>query len=188
MKLIPLTKGRDALVDDLDYPWLSQLRWCYSSDGYAVNYYRDEYGKYHRRSMQRMIMARMLEQFVPTDLQVDHINHNRIDNRRENLRLATRSQNQAYKKLQVNNSTGYKGVIWHNGKWEVRIRYQGRKLYLGRYGDPIQAAMIYDGAARLLYQEFAGINFPDRPTPSEIKQIVMQRLSKSNVLVQHEAA
>jgi hypothetical protein len=175
MKLIPLTKGRFALVDDSDYPWLSQLRWCYSSDGYAVNYYRDEYGIYHRRSMHRLIMARMLEQFVPPDLQVDHINHDRIDNQRNNLRLATRSQNQAYKKLQVSNSTGYKGVIWNRSKWEVRIRYQGRKLYLGRYDDPIQAALVYDGAARLLYQEFAGLNFPQRPTPFELRtQLITQ--------------
>lgn len=182
MKFIRLTKGRFALVDDLDYPWLSQLRWCYSSDGYAVNYYRDEQGNDHKRSMHRLVMARILEQSVPPDLQVDHINHNRIDNRRENLRLATRSQNQA------NNTSGYKGVVWNQGKWEVRIRYQERKLYLGRYADPIFAALVYDGAARLLYQEFAGLNFPDRPTPSEIEQIVIQRLFKSDVLTQREAA
>lgn len=188
MKQIPLTKGRHALVDDSDYPWLSQLRWCYSSDGYAVNYYRDEYGSYHKRTMHRLVMAKKLEQIVPRDLQVDHINHHRIDNRRENLRLATRSQNQAYKKLQVNNTSGYKGVIWNRNKWEVRIRYQGRKLYLGRYDDPILAAFVYDGAARLLYQEFAGLNFPDHPTPLDIEQIVLQRLLAKVVLIQPQAA
>jgi hypothetical protein len=138
--------------------------------------------------MHRMIIIRMLDHFDLGDLQVDHINHNRIDNQRENLRLATRSQNQAYKKLQVNNSTGYKGVIFHNGKWEVRIRYQGRKLYLGCYDDPIQAASVYDGAARLLYQDFAGLNFSDRPTLPDIEQIVIQRLMASDVLTQPEAA
>lgn len=188
MKIIPLTKGRYALVDDADYPWLSSFHWCYSSDGYAVNYYRDEYGNNRKRSMHRMLMAAILEQFVPAELQVDHINHTRIDNRRENLRLATRSQNQAYKKLQVNNTSGYKGVIWNKNRWEVRIRYQGRKLYLGRYDDPIQAAFVYDGAARLLYQEFAGLNFPDRPTPLDIEQIVLQRLLTSDALAQREAA
>ncbi len=184
MKQIPLTKGCVALVDDLDYPWLSRLRWCYSSDGYAVNYYRDEYGSYHKRSMHRLVMAKMLEQIVPRDLQVDHINHNRIDNRRENLCLATRTQNQAYKKRQVNNTSGYKGVIWNRVKWEVRIRYQGRKLYLGRYDDPIQAALVYDSAARLLYQEFAGLNFQDRPTPPDIEWIVIQHLLAKAVWVQ----
>jgi hypothetical protein len=185
MKLIRLTKGRFALVDDCDYPWLVQLRWCYSSDGYAVNYYRDELGNDHKRSMHRLVMAKILEQFVPPELQVDHINHDRIDNQRDNLRLATRSQNQAYKKLQANNTSGYKGVIWNQNRWEVRIRYQGRKLYLGRYNDPIQAAWVYDAAARLLYREFAGLNFPDRPTPLHVEQIVRQRLG---VLAQCEAA
>lgn len=188
MKLIPLTKGRFALVDDSDYAWLSSFRWCYSSDGYAVNYYRDDYGRSRKRSMHRLLMAAILKQFVPPELQVDHINHNRIDNQRQNLRLATRSQNQAYKMLQANNSTGYKGVIWSKNRWEVRIRYQGRKLYLGRYDDPIQAASVYDGSARLLYQEFAGLNFPERPTPLDIQQIVLQRLLASGVLTEQEAA
>ena len=59
MKSIPLTKGQFALVDDADFPWLSRLRWCYSSAGYAVNYYADEYGIYHKRSMHRMVMTQM---------------------------------------------------------------------------------------------------------------------------------
>jgi hypothetical protein len=68
MKLIPLTKGRFVLVDDLDYPWLSSFRWCYSSDDYAVNYYRDEDGRSRKRSMHRLLMAAILEQLVPPEL------------------------------------------------------------------------------------------------------------------------
>ena len=176
MNRIRLTKGRFALVDDQDFFWLSDLRWCFSSDGYAVNHYRDEQGQYHKRSMHRLLMARILGHPVPHNLQVDHINHDRIDNRRSNLRLATRSQNQAYKGLQVNNTSGYKGVIWNQGKWEVRIRFQENKLYLGRYTHPVEAALIYDCAARLLYAEFAHPNFPDRPTPEYIQRIVTERL------------
>jgi hypothetical protein len=177
MKTISLTKGRIALVDDSDYLWLSSYRWCYSSDGYAVNYYWDAHGTKRKRTMHRLVMAEILGHPVPRELQVDHINHNRTDNRRENLRLATRSQNQAYKGLQINNTSGYKGVIWHQNAWEARIRYEGRKLYLGRYSDPIDAALVYDGAARVLYGDFAGVNFPHRPTPPEIEQILIEKLT-----------
>ena len=175
MKTIPLTKGRVALVDDIDYPWLSKLRWYYSSDGYATNTYLDEFGRRHRRGMHRMIMARGAP--LPRSLQVDHINRDRIDNRRSNLRYATRTQNQANKNKPKNNKSGYKGVSWHKTKWEVRIKYGAKKLYLGLYDHPFTAALVYDCAARLLYGDFAGVNFPDRPIPAEIEQIVQQRLA-----------
>jgi hypothetical protein len=175
MKSIPLTKGHFALVDDLDYPSLSKFKWCFSSDGYAVNFYADEYGKRHRRSMHRLIMAR--DAPLPRYLQVDHINRNRIDNRRSNLRYATRTQNQANKNKQKNNCSGYKGVSRHQTKWEARIKYRDKKLYLGRYDDPLTAALVYDCASRLLYGDFAGENFPAMPTPAEIDQIVRERLA-----------
>jgi hypothetical protein len=175
MKTIPLTKGRSALVDDADYPWLSKFNWHCSSDGYATNYYTDEFGKRHRRSMHRMIMAHGNP--LPRHIQVDHINRNRTDNRRCNLRYATRTQNQANTGKQKNNRSGYKGVSWHKTKWEARIKYGAKKLYLGRYDNPLKAALVYDCASRLLYGDFAGVNFPDTPTPAEIEQIVQQRLA-----------
>jgi len=176
MKTIPLTKGKIALVDDVDYRWLSQLRWCCSSGGYATNYYTDEHGGRHRRGMHRMIMTRMLGGPIPRNLTADHINRDRLDNRRRNLRLATRTQNQANKGLQINNSSGYKGVNWHAGKWETRITYQGKKLYLGRHISPVAAALVYDCAARLLYEEFAGCNF-DSPAPPHIEKFVRAKLA-----------
>lgn len=97
MKQISLTKGHVALVDDVDYPWLSNMRWCSSSDGYATNYYTDEHGRRHRRGMHRIIMAHMLSGPIPRNLTVDHIDRNRLNNTRSNLRLATRTQNQANK-------------------------------------------------------------------------------------------
>jgi hypothetical protein len=176
MKTIPLTKGRVALVDDLDYPWLSKLCWRYSSDGYAINTYTDEFGRRHRRSMHRMIMAHGNP--LPRHIQVDHINRNRTDNRRSNLRYATRTQNQANKNKQKNNQSGYKGVSRHQTKWEARIKYRDKKLYLGRYLHPITAALVYDCASRLLYGNFAGINFPNIPTLPEVDEVVRERLAQ----------
>ena len=180
MKTISLTKGKTALVDAIDHAYLIQFRWCYNSKGYCVHYWIDELGRKHTASMHRWIMERMLGHPIPCNLTVDHISRDRLDNRRSNLRLATRTQNQANKGVQVNNTTGFKGVNWHSGKWETRIVFQGRKLYLGRHISPVAAAMVYDCAARLLYHEFAGCNF-DSPAPPHIQQFVLDKLVSNQI-------
>jgi hypothetical protein len=124
--------------------------------------------------MHRLIMAH--DDPLLRHIQVDHINRNRIDNQRSNLRYATRTQNQANKNKQKNNCSGYKGVSLHQTKWEARIKYGDKKLYLGRYLHPITAALIYDCASRLLYGDFAGVNFPNIPTPLEVDAVVRERL------------
>lgn len=188
MPHIRLTKGHVALVDDIDRPALLALgRWCYSASGYAVHYYNDANDKPKVLHMHRVIMERMLGGSIPRDLQVDHISREtdgelaRIDNRRENLRLATRSQNQANKGRPVNNTSAYKGVSFNHGKWEVRIKYAGRRLNLGRFEDPILAAMTYDAASRLLYQDFAGVNFPTELTPPSLEEGVRKVLRRYGV-------
>ena len=172
-KIIPLTKGAVARVDDADYTWLVQMgNWCLSNKGYAVHYTRIN-GQRKVLYMHRLIMD------APPHLQVDHINRDRLDNRRANLRFATRSQNQANKGLQVNNTSRYKGVSWNRGRWEARIRvHNGRRVNLGRFDDPMTAALVYDAASRLFYADFAGCNFPERPTPPEILNYVMARFRK----------
>ena len=128
--------------------------------------------------MHRLIMAHRRGSPLPRALQVDHINRDRTDNRRRNLRYATRTQNQANKHKPKNNKSGYKGVSRHQTKWEVRIKYGAKKLYLGLYDNPFTAAQVYDCAARLLYHDFAGVNFPDMTTPAAIQQIVDKRLAQ----------
>jgi hypothetical protein len=170
-KKINLSKGKHTVVSDEDYAWLIQRKWCYSNSGYAVHYFKED-GKHKTLYMHRAIMQ------PPADLQVDHINRDRLDNRRENLRLATRSENQANKSIGHNNTSGYKGVTFDRGKYDARIRYYGLRIRLGRYYDPVEAAMIYDCASRLLYGEFAGLNFPDQSSPPHIVQRVQQILAK----------
>jgi hypothetical protein len=172
MKAIPLTRGARAYVDDKDYDRLVTIgSWCLSFYGYAIHY-RIHNGRRQVILMHRVIMS------APPHLQVDHINRNKVDNQRENLRFATRSQNQANKGIQKNNTSHYKGVVWNRGKWVVRIRYQGARLYLGRYADPIIAAQVYDGMSRELNREFAGCNFPDQATPEPIRDIVLTYLTQ----------
>jgi hypothetical protein len=177
---IELTKGQRALVDDCDYDALMQIgSWCYSSSGYGVHYFRDEQGKRKTLYMHRFIYYRILgNQHLPAGMQCDHRNWNRIDNRRSNLRLATRSQNQAHKGRPTNNTSQYKGVSFNGGKWEARIRHEGKRIHLGRFDDPVEAAWMYDAATKLLNQEFAGPNFPKQPTPPHIEVQLRYVLSK----------
>ncbi|MEO8610098.1 MAG: HNH endonuclease [Chloroflexota bacterium] len=169
MSGIHLTKGQTAQVDLRDYDWLLEIgTWCFSNSGYAVHYYSDEAGRRKTHFMHRLITARALGHAIPPGLQVDHKNQDRLDNRMDNLRLATGSQNQANKGTQINNTSLYKGVTCIQGKWEPRIHYASRRLHLGRFDDPVTAAFMYDAASRFLYGEFAGCNFPLIPTSQAI--------------------
>jgi hypothetical protein len=177
MPHIPLTKGRVALVDAADYnALLAAGRWHYSQAGYAVHRHITPAGAHQNWLMHRLIMSWATGQRLPRDLQVDHLNHDRLDNRRANLRLCTPSQNQWHKGLQGNNTSGYRGVSWNKGRWEARIRYHRRRINLGRYADPVTAALAYDTAARLLHQEFAGLNFPDIAPPPDLQADITRRL------------
>lgn len=183
---IPLSKGQTTIVDEADYDALMAVgRWCYSNSGYAVHYYTDEYGQRKTLYMHRLIMARMLKDGIPPGMQVDHVSRDRLQNRRLNLRLATRSQNQANKGIPVNNTSQYKGVTFNSGRWEARIRYQGKRLHLGRCVDPVAAALLYDAASRLLYRDFAGCNFPHKPTPPHIEKRLRETLDKRGLETRH---
>lgn len=162
-RFIPLTKGMQALVDEDDFDMLMRVgRWSYSASGYAVHYYTDDQGRSKTLYLHRVIMAHALRK-APPGIQVDHINFSRLDNRRVNLRLATRSQNQAHKRRRQDSSSSYKGVTRNTGKWEARIKYGGQRINLGRFDKPEDAAWSYDAATRLLNKDFAGPNFSEHP-------------------------
>jgi hypothetical protein len=91
------------------------------------------------------------------DEQVDHINGNRWDNRRSNLRIVTNQQNQMARHVVVATS-GYKGVAKHGELWRARIKYNGKIIRLGSYPTPQKAARAYNQAALALFGEHAVIN------------------------------
>ena len=151
MKQIPLTRGKYALVDDRDYETLSRFRWhainrsgwWYAAKGSAPNV---EY--MHR------VIAR-----PEGGLLVDHKDGDGLNNVRENLRVATHAQNMRNRKIQKNNTSGFKGVHLDCGKWRAKIKYNGQWTHLGLYLDPVQAARVYDAKAKELFGEFARPNF-----------------------------
>ena len=95
-----------------------------------------------------------------TDSQIDHINRVKDDNRIENLRLATRSQNEANTGLRRNNSSGFKGVYFfkRTNRWRAKIDHDGREIHLGYYDSAEEAAMAYNSAAVKLKGKFALLN------------------------------
>lgn len=96
--------------------------------------------------------------------QIDHINGIRDDNRANNLREATRTENQRNSKIRVDNTIGYKGVTYHKASRKFRAQCQdhnGIRMHLGLFSTVLEAAKAYDAFARTTYGEFARLNFPD---------------------------
>ncbi len=166
-KEIPLTQGRAALVDDEDYEYLSQWKWLYHR-GYARRGVMIPASERTGAIKQKIAHMHRVIINAPAHLQVDHINGNRLDNRRSNLRLATQSQNiQNSRKHQTYGgdatSSQYKGVYWDRGaqKWKSRVTLNKKSAHLGHFSSEIDAARAYDEAARKHYGEFALLNFPE---------------------------
>ena len=152
MKTIILKDGSHSLVDDDDYDLISCRRWYRIKNGYAVSPSKpsDERKKRCYCYMHRLIMN------APKGLQVDHINGDKLDNRRVNLRLVNNSQNHGNRGKQANNSSGYKGVFYHKKakKWTARIGLKRKYKYLGLFSDPKDAYEAYLKAAKELHGEF----------------------------------
>jgi hypothetical protein len=153
MAAIKLTRDAVALVDDNDYEALSKYKWYCSTKGYAV---RDVIVNGKKRSirMHRIIGGAMCKQ------QIDHINHDKLDNRKANLRVCTNQQNQFNSPPQANSTSSYKGVHWNAllGKWRARIIKDNKPKHLGCFELENDAAIAYNKAAKELYGEFAYIN------------------------------
>lgn len=106
---------------------------------------------------QKLLLHRLIVDFEI----VDHINRNKLDNRKANLRSATHGQNMINSGLRKDNKSGYKGVFQNKKSYQARIRLNGKRVYIGVYKDPVEAALAYDEAAKKYHGEFAYLNFPD---------------------------
>jgi hypothetical protein len=149
MKEIPLTKGHVALVDDEDFECLSQWKWQIDAKGYPRRMARIN-GKKVNLYLARQIMN------PAQGLVVDHQNHDPLDNRRSNLRIATVSQN-VQNSRRRKKSRSAKGVYWvtAEGKWRARIMANGVRTNLGNFDSHDQAATAYKNAAFSLHGAFA---------------------------------
>jgi len=145
MKTIRLTKNKLALVDDDDYSNLIKYRW-HSVEG-SRNWYAGGTINGKPIAMHRLILN------APSDKEVDHINGNGLDNRKNNLRLCTRQQNTWNSRRNRKGNTRYKGVVYCKKTEKFSISLKG-----GCYDTAEQAALIYNHIAQILYGEFARLN------------------------------
>jgi hypothetical protein len=156
---IYLGEGEFTIVEPRDYYWLNKFNWCLCDNGrqrYARRVLYDPKVGIKTESMHREIMKPAL------GLLVDHRNGDGLDNRRDNLRPATHSQN-CYnrRKTRSKTSSRFIGVSFHINRWRAYIRYKGKRIWLGRFANEIDAAKAYDAAAKKYYGEFARLNFPE---------------------------
>lgn len=157
MKLIPLTQGKFAMVDDADFEAVNAHKWYASKDGPRF---------YVRRNIPRVggrQATQRLHQFLlPGVSLVDHRDGNGLNNQRENLRLPTNQQNALNRRKFASASSKFKGVCWNYEatKWVAYITFSGQRIFLGYFPSETDAARAYDAAARTHFKDFACPNFP----------------------------
>lgn len=154
MKEIKLARGMVSIVDDEDFEELSKHKWFYSN-GYAIRSITLKNKKQSKAGMHIAIMGKK------EGFEIDHINGDRLDNRRENLRHVTHQQNiQNQKPSREGNSSRYKGVFWNkrDEKWRSLIKLDGKTYHLGCYKGERDAAIAYNEAAIRFFGEYARLN------------------------------
>jgi hypothetical protein len=136
-----------TLVSAEDYDFLSSFSWTIDTTGYA-----------HRKDKNRKkIFMHSLVMHTPKGMETDHINGNKLDNQRGNLRICTHSENMKNRKKEYNGLSNYKGVTRHKqmNQWLAQIKSK----YIGTFDLEIHAAMAYDMWSKEIYGKFAQLNF-----------------------------
>lgn len=147
MKYIPLSQNRQTMVDDEDYEELSKFKW-HTANGYVVRHVttKPDVREYMHRRVNN----------TPKGLVTDHINGDKLDNRKENLRTATVSQNGINYGRKRGSTNPYRGVSKFLGGnlWRARVQFKGTGITIGYFKTPEEAKMVYDCVAEQLFGDF----------------------------------
>jgi len=157
-KQIQLTQGKYAIVDNEDYEYLSQWKWCYHQ-GYAVRTINN--GRKAGKQITQSIRMHRVITNAPCEMLVDHVNCDKLDNRKQNLRVCDHKGN-SRNRISPNQMKPdrYKGAYFvkKTKKWVAKIKLDGKKIHLGYFFTEIEAANAYNKAAKELFGQFANLN------------------------------
>ena len=145
-RLIPLTEGKYVIVDEEDYDKVKSISWKYLNGRYAAN---SKEGLMHRLIMN-----------APKGKLIDHINRDKLDNRKANLRFCTQQQN-SFNSAPRKGTSKYKGVSWDKkyNKWVANLMHNSKTIKIGLFDSELLAAEVYDERAKEIFGEFAYLNF-----------------------------
>ncbi len=158
---ISLGERKFTIVDPADYYRFNIFNWCPNEDG--MNIYAVRLVSVPERNIRIVSLHREIMNH-PKGLLVDHKNRDGLDNRRANLRVATKSQNTCNRRKKKNATSRYFGVHFdkRHSLWAANIKCRGKRIWLGYFDNEIDAAKAYDAAAKKYHGEFARLNFPDK--------------------------
>lgn len=147
-------KHCNFLIDKEDYEKAKKFRWFSKIYKLTGKYYAYS----HLKGNKKILLHRYLLD-IDDERLVDHINGNTLDNRRSNLRIASRLQNNVNSKKRKNCKSKYKGLMLRpSGRWGVYIKFQGINYCLGTFDNEIEAAKVYNKKALEFYGEYARLN------------------------------
>jgi hypothetical protein len=163
VRIVELTQGYVALVDDADFARVSAHKWCANVDRKRgkVYAYRKTRGPHNKRKS--IYLHRDLLGVSDPKVKVDHDDGNGLNNQRGNIRVCSKGQNNMNQKKRSDGvSSRYKGVCWHkrDKKFYAAIKIDGKSKFLGTFESERDAAKSYDAAAREHFGDFAVCNFP----------------------------
>lgn len=148
MKILKTVGGTEFVIDDDVHVWAKDIKWRLSSYGYVS----------YREKDKRIFLHRLIMQ-TPEDMVTDHINGNKLDNLKLNLRVTSDKLNRLNSGKRCYNTSGFKGVwLRKNGRWQAEIKLNGKKYSLGTYETKEESALAYNIKAKELFGEHARLN------------------------------
>lgn len=166
MKVIPvkmrnIKASRACFVDDEDYEMLKNRKWSENGNGYPRNGFTNRI--LNPNKQQIFVMMHRVIMWSPDGMVIDHIDGNKLNNQKKNLRVCSPTDNKRNRGMSRRNTSGYKGVYWQraNKKWYAAINTDERFLNVGSFENKEDAARAYNAAASKYHGEFAKLNVID---------------------------
>lgn len=185
-RLIPLTRGKTAIVDVEDFAWLSQWNWCAYLNTKTKSFYASR-SVHGGRQTTTLAMHREILKLKRGDGQkTDHKNHDTLDNRKQNLRKCATLQNGFNRKKHGKSAGGnLKGVTFDKSRkskdqWRAQLQIRGKHIHLGWFPSKEDAARAYDEGAKKYFGEFAHLNFPTLQTMHLSQMTDLTTLASTN--------